>query len=151
MSQPSPATGSEQPMPTPTRVGVILLALLAVLLLANSALTWFGQEVIIDQIAETGVDRQEAARTVLLFLLAYAVIGMSALLAAGFLPRRRSWARQVGVLVTSLLVVMTLLAALTGGGISAISLLVLVAAVAGLTSLLSRQTKDWIRGVTRAD
>ena len=150
MSQPSPAT-SGQPMPTPTRVGVILLALLAVLLLANAVLTWFGQEVIIDQIADAGVDRDEAARTVLMFLLVYAVVGLSAGLAAGFLPRRRSWARQVGVMVTSLLVVMTVFSALTGGGISPVTLLVLVAAVAGLTSLLSRQTKTWIRGGIRTD
>ena len=141
----------KQPMPTATRVAVILLALLAVLLLANAVLTWLAQETIIAQIVESGVDRDAAAQSVLLFMLAYAVIGLTGLLAAVFLPRRRRWARQLGLLTTSLLVVMTLISVVTGGGISPIGLLVLVAAVAGFTSLLSRQTKDWMRGDVRTD
>ena len=141
----------KQPMPTPTRVAVILLALLAVLLLANALLTWVGQEVIVDQIVETGVERDAAAQSVLLFMLAYAVIGVSSLLASIFLPRRRKWARQVGVLTTSLLMVMTIFSVATGGAISPIGLLVLVSALAGLTSLLSKQTKDWVHGVVRTD
>jgi uncharacterized membrane protein len=142
---------AKQPMPTPTKVAVILLALLGVLLLANAVLTWAGQEVIIDQIVETGVDRDAAAQSVLLFMIAYAIIGVSSLLAAIFLPRRRTWARQVGVLTTSLLVALTLFSVVTGGAISPIGLLVLIAAIAGLTSLVSRQTKDWVHGVVRTD
>jgi hypothetical protein len=86
---------------------------------------------------------------VLLYLIAFAVIGLTALLAAVFLPRRRAWARQVGILVTSLLVVMSLIGALSVGGISPVGLFVLIAAIAGLTSLFSRQTKDWVHGVVR--
>ncbi len=138
-------------MPTATRVAVILLALLGVLLLANAVLTWVGQETIIDQIVETGVERDAAAQSVLLFMLAYALIGVSSLLASIFLPRRRNWARQVGVLTTSLLMVMTLFSILTGGAISPIGLLVMVSAIAGLTSLVTRQTKDWVHGVVRTD
>jgi hypothetical protein len=149
VSESSPVV--KQPMPTATRVAVILLALLGVLLFANAVLTWVAQETIIDQIVETGVERDAAAQSVLLFMLAYAVIGISSLLAAIFLPRRRNWARQVGVLTTSLLVVMTLFSIVTGGAISPIGLLVLVSAIAGLTSLVSRQTKDWVRGVVRTD
>ena len=137
----------KQPMPTATRVAVILLALLAVLLLANAVLTWLAQETIIDQVVAAGADRDAAARSVLLFMLAYAVIGVAGLLAAVFLPKRRRWARQIGLLTTSLLVVMTLFSVVTGGVISPIGLLVLVAAIAGFSSLLSRQTKDWMRGV----
>ena len=133
-------------MPTPTRVAVILLALLAVLLLANAVLTWLAQETIIDQIVELGVERDTAAQQVLLFMIAYAVVGIAGLLAAVFLPRRRRWARQTGVLTTSLLIVMTLISVVTGGGISPIGLLVLVAAVAGFTSLMSGQTKEWVQG-----
>ena len=136
----------KQPMPTATRVAVILLALLAVLLLANAVLTWLAQETIIDQIVELGVDRDAAAQQVLLFMLAYAVIGLTGLVSAIFLPKRRRWARQTGLLTTSLLIVMTLISVVTGGGISPIGLLVLVAATAGLTSLLSRQTKEWVQG-----
>jgi len=138
-------------MPTATRVAVILLALLAVLLLANAVLTWLAQETIIDQVVASGATRDDAARSVLLFMLAYAVVGVAGLLAAVFLPRRRRWARQIGLLTTSLLVVMTLFSVVTGGVISPIGLLVLVAAIAGFSSLLSRQTKDWVLGVVRTD
>lgn len=134
-------------MPTPTRVAVILLALLAVLLLASATLNWVGQEVILDRFEEQGQDREAAAQSLLLFTIAYAVIGVSGLLAAVFLARRRVWARQVGMLVTSLLVVMTLVSAVLTGGIAATSLLVLVSAAAGFTSLAARQTKDWVLGV----
>ena len=137
-------------MPTPTRVAVILLALLGVLLLANATLNWVGQEIVLDQFEEQGQDREAAAQSLLLFTLAYAVIGVSALLAAAFLPRRRAWARQAGLLVTSLLVVMTLLSAVFTGGIASTSLLVLVSAAAAFTSLYSRQTKDWVLGVGSA-
>ena len=136
------------PMPTPTRVAVILLALLGVLLLANAALNWVGQEIILDRFEAQGQAREAAAQSLLLYTIAYAVIGVSSLLAAGFLPRRRAWARQVGLLVTSLLVVMTLLSAVSTGGIPATSLLVLVSGIAGFTSLFSRPTKDWVLGVS---
>jgi hypothetical protein len=137
-------------MPTPTRVAVILLALLGVLELLNSALLWVAQEAAVDRLSEQpGADPEQSAQQLLLFLIAYAVIGLSGLLAAGFLPRRRVWAWQVGILVTSLLVVMTLSTAVTGRGITPISLLVLVSALAGLSSLLSHQTKDWVRGIDR--
>lgn len=135
-------------MPTPTRVAVVLLALLGVLLLASAALNWVGQEVILDRFEEQGQEREAAAQSLLLFTVAYAVIGVSALLAAVFLPRRRQWARQVGLLVTSLLVVITLLSAVFAGGIAPISLLVLVSGIAGSTSLLSRRTRDWVLGVS---
>jgi hypothetical protein len=144
-----PAPVAKQPMPTPTRVAVILLALLAVLLLATAVLTWFTHEAQIDASVDAGTDRDTAAQVVLLYLIAFAVIGLTALLAAVFLPRRRAWARQVGILVTSLLVVMSLIGALSVGGISPVGLFVLIAAIAGLTSLFSRQTKDWVHGVVR--
>ncbi len=150
MSEPAPV--EKTPMPTPTRVAVILLALLAVLLLANAALTWLAQETIIDQIVATGVERDAAAQQVLLFMIAYAIIGGTGLVTAIFLPKRRRWARQTGLLTTSLLVVMTLLSVVTGGAISPVGLLVLVAATAGFTSLLSRQTKEWVQdGGVRTD
>jgi hypothetical protein len=138
-------------MPTPTRVAVILLWLLGVVLLAYSLLIWLTQEEQIDASVEAGTDRETAAQILLLYLIAFVIIGLSALLAAIFLPRRRAWARQVGLLTTSLLVVMSLFGALAAGGISPVGLLVLIASIAGLTSLVSRQTKDWMRGVVRTD
>lgn len=134
-------------MPTPTRVAVILLVLLGVLLLLNSAVTWFGQEAIVDRLAEeSGADRDTAAQQLLLFLIAYGVMGLSAVLAAAFLPRRRPWARQVGILVMSLLAAITLVLVLSSGGVSPYWLLTLVTSSAAVTSLLSRQTRDWVRG-----
>ena len=134
------------PMPTPTRVAMILLGLLALLLIAYAGLIWLTQDAQIDASVKAGTDRDTAAQVVLLYLVAFLVIGVSSLLAAVFLFRRRVWARQVGVLVTSLLVVMSLFGVLAAGGISPVGMLVLIAAIAGLTSLLSRQTKDWLRG-----
>jgi hypothetical protein len=105
------------------------------------------QEIILDRFEEQGQDREAAARNLLLFTIAYAVIGVSALVSALFLPRGRQWARQVGLLVTSLLIAMTLLSTVLTGGVAPTTLLVLVSGVAGFTSLLSRQTKDWVLGV----
>ncbi len=137
-------------MPTPTRVAVILLALLAVLLLAYAALIWFGRDIMIEQITETGVSRDAAARSVLLFQLGYLVIGATAALSAVFLPRRRPWARVTGILVTSLLAVMMLLSVIFSGGLTPLALLVLISAVAALTSLLAGATKQWLREIPTA-
>ena len=138
-------------MPTPTRIAVILLALLGVLLLANALVTWLSQETLIDQIEKTGVERDAAAQSVLLFLIAYVIIGLSALMASIFLPRRRNWARQVGILTTSLLVVMSVIATASGSGISIVGLLVPLSAIVGLICLMSQQTKAWLHGVVRTD
>lgn len=149
---PGPPPVAPGPMPTPTRVAVALLALLGVLLLLSAASLWVGQETAVDQLSgQSDADPEQSAQQLLLFLIAYGVIGLSGLLAAGFLPARRAWARQVGILVTSLLVVMTLFTAVTAGAIAPIALLVLASAAAGLSSLLSRRTRDWLDGTVRTD
>lgn len=134
-----------EPVPTSARVAVVVLALLAVLLLVGAALNAIGREVVLDRFEEQGQDRAAAGRTLLLFTTAYAALGVGALLAAVSLPRRRPWARVLGVLVTSLLVVLTLVPTLLTGGVAPTSLLVLVLATAGLTSLLARPTREWLR------
>ena len=147
VSESSAAATDREPMPTPTRVAVMLLALLAVLLLANAALTWFAQDVLVDRLAaEPGADRAAVAQQLLLFLVAYAIMGLSAALAAVFLPRRQTWARTAGVLVMSLLAVVTLFSIVTTGGVSVYWLLALVASVAAVTSLVSKQTTAWLCG-----
>jgi Ca2+/Na+ antiporter len=88
---------------------------------------------------------------VLLFLIAYVIIGLSALMASIFLPRRRNWARQVGILTTSLIVVMSVIATASGAGISIVGLLVPISAIVGLICLMSQQTKAWLHGVVRTD
>ena len=146
MTPPSPAAEPPAPMPTPTKVAVLLLALLGVFLLLNSTLTWFAQEVLVDQLVEeSGADRDEAAQQLLLFLIAYGVMGLTAVLAAAFLPRHRAWARQLGLVVTSLLALITLYFGVTSGGVTPLNLLVLVISVAAVTSLWSAQTKEWVR------
>ena len=147
MTQPSPATEPKAPMPTATKVAVVLLALLGVFLLLNSLLTWAAQEVLVEQIVEaSGVDPDAAARQLLLFLLAYGVLGLAAVLAAAFLPRQRRWARLVGILVAGLMTVITLYVVVTSGGVTPLGLLVLVITVATVTSLFSAQTKEWVAG-----
>jgi hypothetical protein len=149
---PEPAPVTQGPMPTSTRVAVVLLALLGILLLLNAASLWVAQEAVVDQLSgQSGADPEQSAQQLLLFLIAYAVIGLSGLLAAGFLPARRTWARQVGILVTSLLVVMTLFTGVVAGGMTPISLLVLVSAAAGLAGLLSRRTRNWLNGTVCTD
>jgi lipopolysaccharide export LptBFGC system permease protein LptF len=132
-------------MPTATKVAVVLLALLGVFLLLNSTLTWVAQEVLVDQLVEdSGADREAAAQQLLLFLLAYGVMGLAAVLAAAFLPRHHRWARLVGILVAALLAVVTIYVVLTSGGVTPLGLLVLVVSVAAVTSLVSGQTKEWV-------
>jgi hypothetical protein len=137
-------------MPTPTRVALILLALLAVLLLAYAALLWLTQDAAVDELTERGADRDDAATSIVLFLLAYGVIGLTAAASAVGLSRRRSWARLTGILVTSLLAGTTLLSVLFSGGVTPLALLVLISAVAALTSLLSGATKQWLREIPTA-
>jgi hypothetical protein len=133
-------------MPTSVRVAVILLALLAVLLLLNSALTWFGRETITDQLVEAqpDVSRTDALQSVVLFMIAYLGIGVLTALAAVFLPRRQAWARWIGLSTTVLLALLALLSALASGGVSALSLLILVLAIGAITSLMARTTAEWI-------
>lgn len=145
MTPPSPPAEPRVPMPTPTKVAVILLALLGVFLLLNSALTWFAQEVLVDQIVEdSGADPEEAAQQLLLFLVAYGVMGLAAVLAAAFLARHSAWARLLGFVVASLLALITLYVVVTSGGVTPLGLLVLVISVAAVTSLWSAQTKEWV-------
>jgi hypothetical protein len=133
-------------MPTSVRVAVILLSLLAVLLLLNAALTWFGREVITDQLVEAqpDVSRTNALQSVILFMIAYLGIGVLTALAAVFLPRRHAWARWIGLSTTVLLGLLALLSALASGGVSALSLLILVLSLGAITSLLARSTAEWI-------
>lgn len=137
-------------MPTPVRVAALLLGLLAMLLLAYATLLLVGRDAMVDQLVARGAVREEAAGSVLLFLVGYAVIGLSAAVSAAFLLRRHPWARVSGLVVSALLTVLMLLSAFTATGATPISLLVLVSAVAALTSLVARPTKQWLARVPSA-
>ena len=149
MPDPSPV---EKPrMPTSTRVAVLLLALLGVLVLATSALILLQQDAYIDGLVEQGQSRDSAAQIALLLMIAYAIMGVTALLSAAWLPRRRRWARQTGVLVMSLLTVISLLLLVFNRVVTPQVLLVLAAAAVGTVNLSSRQTKEWVHGPVRMD
>ncbi|MCV2490237.1 hypothetical protein OF117_12770 [Geodermatophilus sp. YIM 151500] len=153
MTAPPPAPGDDgggggvaAPMPASVRVAVVLLALLAVLLLVNAGLSWFGREAIADRIAEVQPDvtREEAERLVVGTQLPYVVIGLAAAAAAVGLPRRRPWARWAGVAGAVGLALLTVVSMATAGGATALSLLVLVLSVGAVTSLLARTTGQWV-------
>lgn len=132
-------------MPTPTRVAVILLGLIAVLLLATSLLIWLDRERFIGTLVEGGASRDDAARSAVLLLLGYGALGLTAAVSSVFLARRRAWARLTSLLVFSFLTAGMLLIVLFSGAVTAQGLLILVASVAGLTSVASGQTREWLR------
>jgi len=138
-------------MPTPARVAALLLALIGVLLVATSLLIVLQQDAYVDDLVQGGQTREVAAQTALLLMIAYAIMGVSALLSAAFLPRRRAWARQTGVLVMSLLTVVSLLLLLFNRVVTPQVLILLASALAGTAGLLSQQTKDWANRVVRTD
>jgi drug/metabolite transporter (DMT)-like permease len=138
-------------MPTSVRVAVLLLALLGVLLLATSALIVLQQDAYVDGLVQGGQSRDAAGQTALLLMIAYAFMGVTALVSAAFLPRHRAWARLSGLLVLSLLTVVSLLLLLFNGVVTPQVLLILASAIAGTASLTSKHTKRWVQGPVRMD
>jgi hypothetical protein len=134
------------PMPASARVAVVTTGLLAVVLLLYGVITWLGREGLAEAVAraQPQLTADEAARFVLVSALPYFLVGIALALSALFLPKRRRWAHWSGLGATSLLAVLTLLGMVSVGGITPISLLVLVLAVAAATSLAARTTRDWI-------
>jgi hypothetical protein len=133
-------------MPTSVRVAIIAMAVLAVLLLSNAALTFFGREAVVDRLVEANADlsRDDARRTVLIVLVPYLVLGVLFALASWFLPRRQPWARWTGLAASAVLGVVTLFSAVAAGGVTIISLLLVVLSVAAVTSLVARTTTDYV-------
>jgi hypothetical protein len=133
-------------MPTSVRVAVTVLAVLAVLLLLNSGLTWFARDALVERIldARPDISRADAEQFVLLSVVPYLMIGLLQGASAWWLARRQPWARWTGLAATALLGLLTLVSILTAGGVSAVSLLVLVLCVAGITSLLAATTRAWV-------
>lgn len=135
-------------MPPSVRVAVVVMAVLAVLLLSNGALLWFGFDVAVDRIVDETdeLTRAEAERFVVLSLVPYLILGVVVALAAVFLPRRHGWARWAGLAATGLLGLLTFVSVLGTGGVSVASLLLLVLSIAGVASLLARTTREWLPG-----
>ena len=135
-------------MPPSVRVAIGVMAVLALLLLANGVLLWIGFDVAVDRIVEEAddVSRAEAEQFVLLSLVPYLLLGVALVVAAVFVARRRTWARWTGVAATALLSLLTIVSVLATGGVSVASLLLLVLSVAGVASLMAGTTRAWMQG-----
>jgi hypothetical protein len=122
------------------------MGVLAALLLTNAALLWYGYDAAVDRIVREAEDisRAEASQFVLMSLVPYLAIGLMLALAAWFLPRRQPWARWMGLAASALLALLSLMSALTVGGVTISLLLVLVLSVAAVSSLLARTTRAWV-------
>ena len=133
-------------MPTSARVALVLMAALAAMLLLYAAITWLGRDGLAQAVgrARPGLSADEAARYVLVSALPYLVVGLVLAVSAWFLPQRRPWARWTGLAGSFLLAGLMLLGMASIGGVTPISLLVLVLSVAAVTSLLARPTVSWI-------
>jgi hypothetical protein len=132
-------------MPASIRVAVIVMSVLAGLLLLNTALSLYVFEEIVDRLAEVqDLPQADAERTVLLWLAPNLVFGLIFALAAWFVPRRHAWARWLGLAVAAMLCIFLLLTAVTGGGVTIVSLLLFVLTLAAITSLAARTTSAWM-------
>ena len=133
-------------MPASVRVAVIVMGVLAALLLTNAALLWYSYDEAVARLVEDGdgVSRSEASQFVIMSLVPYLAIGVLLALAAIFLPRRQPWARWLGLSASGLLALLSLLSALTLGGVTISLLLLLVLSVSAVTSLLARTTGAWV-------
>lgn len=143
---PAEGTQPRPSMPPSVRVAVIVMGVLAALLLTNAALLWYGYDAAVDRLVREGEDisRSEASQFVIMSLVPYLMIGLVLALAAWFLPRRQPWARWMGLAASALLALLSLMSALTIGGLTISLLLVLVLSVAAVTSLLARTTGAWV-------
>jgi hypothetical protein len=145
-----PASGEGgRPMPTSARVAVVVMGVLAAMLLFYAAITWLGRDGLTEAVARARPEfsRDEAARYVLVSALPYLAVGLVLAVSAWFLPQRQPWARWTGLAASFLLAGLMLLGMASIGGVTPISLLVLVLAVAAVTSLLARPTAGWVARV----
>lgn len=133
-------------MPPSVRVAVIVMGVLAALLLTNAALLWYSYDEAVDRLVRDGddVSRSEASQFVITSLVPYLAIGLLLALAAVFLPRRQPWARWLGLAASGLLALLSLMSALTLGGVTISLLLLLVLSIAAVVSLLARTTGAWV-------
>jgi hypothetical protein len=126
------------------RVAVALLATLAVLLLLYVAITWLGRDGLITALTRSGLTQAEARQYLVVNSTAPLVLGLVYGVSAWALSSRRSWSRWAGLAGTVVLALLILSTMLTAGGVTVVSLLLLVLSVAAATSLMARTTRDWL-------
>ncbi len=147
MTGPVPAPdGDAPPIPASARVAVVLMGVLAAMLLLYAAITWLGRDGLAEAVGRARPDYTpaEAARYVLVSAAPYLVVGVVLAVSAWFLPQRRAWARWTGLAASVLLAGLMLLGMVSIGGVTPISLFVLVLSSGTVTSLLARPTAGWI-------
>lgn len=131
-------------MPVSARVAVALLATLALLLLLYVVITWLGRDGLLEVLTEAGLTRAEAEQYVIVNTTAPAVLGLVLGVSAWALGSRRSWGRWTGVAAAAVLGLLVLSTVVTAGGITVVSLLLLVLSIAAATSLLAQPTREWL-------
>ncbi|HYH24081.1 MAG TPA: hypothetical protein VD834_01930 [Blastococcus sp.] len=136
--------GSPAPKPSSVRVALALLSTLAVLLLVYVTITWLGRDGLMVALTDAGLTRPEAERFLLINTMAPLLMGVVFGVSAAALANRRSWARWTGLVAAVLLAVLVLSAVVSAGGITVVSLLLLVLSVAAATSLFARTTREWL-------
>jgi hypothetical protein len=152
-STPAPAedTSPAPTMPRSVRVAVITMAIMGALLLTSAALLWFSYGPTVDRlVSDANLSRADAGRYVTLSIVPNLVLGVILAASAWFLARRRTWARWIGLATSGLLAVLTALQALTGGGLTVASLLLLVLAIMAIVSLAARTTRAFVPRVRAA-
>ena len=146
-SSPAPEEGTPAAptMPRSVRIAVIVMAVMAALLLTSAALLWYSYDASVDRlVGEGNFSRADAGRFVTLSIIPNMILGLLLALSAWFLPRRQTWARWTGLATCGLLAVLTILQVLSGGGLTIASLLLLVLAIAGVSTLASRSTRGFV-------
>jgi hypothetical protein len=136
--------GSPAPKPSSVRVALALLSTLAVLLLVYVTITWLGRDGLMVALTDAGLTRPEAERFLLINTMAPLLMGVVFGISAAALANQRSWARWTGLVAAVLLAVLVLSAVVSAGGITVVSLLLLVLSVAAATSLFARTTREWL-------
>jgi hypothetical protein len=132
-------------MPTSVRIAVIVMAVMAALLFISAALLWYSYDAAVDRLVTAGhFSHADASRFVTLSIVPNVVLGVLLALSAWFLPRRQAWARSTGLATSALLVVLTTLQILSGSGRTIASLLLLLLAIAGVSTLTSRTTRGFV-------
>ena len=144
---PAPVEGTPAAptMPRSVRIAVIVMAVMAALLFTSAALLWYSYDASVDRlVGEGNLSRADAGRYVTLSIIPNLILGLLLAMSAWFLPRRQSWARWTGLATSGLLAVLTILQILSGSGVTIASLLLLVLAIAGVTTLASRSTRGFV-------
>ncbi|RZU33480.1 hypothetical protein [Blastococcus saxobsidens] len=144
-SAPRPVGPGALPQSPPSvRVAIALLSTLAVLLLLYVTVTWLGRDGLIEALTDSGLTRDEAERFLVINTSAPLVMGLLFGVSAWGVAKRHSWGRWVGVVAAVVLAGLVSTTMLTAGGITVVSLLLFVLAVATAASLLSRTTREWL-------